>query len=150
MQPKSRPAIPFCVGTAPHTPIGGAGTCPVLVGLIVALAGCSGSGPSPTSLAVGPEKVRVRVACLGEPTATMVRRHGRSWASRTGGELEVVAYDPGQGPQAGLAADVWVIAPAELARWVAVGQCNRCPPYSPARTIGTRGSTCCPFTAPSC
>src|SRR5262249_37375182 len=49
----------------------------------------------------------------------VVRRHGKAWAAKTGGRVEVVEYDPAGDPPA---ADVWVIAPARLARWAAPGE----------------------------
>src|SRR5262249_46248118 len=61
----------------------------------------------------------VRVACPGEPAESVVRTHSRAWAARQGAQVEVLRYDPAKGPEAAPGADVWVIRPAELARWAA-------------------------------
>jgi multiple sugar transport system substrate-binding protein len=88
--------------------------------LVAAAAGCSGrpagvEGPQPFR-----DKV-VRVACPGSPAAAVVQAYAKAWASREGARVEVVAYDPAAGPDAGTPADAWVVPPAVLPRLAAAG-----------------------------
>jgi multiple sugar transport system substrate-binding protein len=81
--------------------------------------------------------LKVRVACpappvapqageprLGDPAA-LVRAYSRGWESRLGPSVEVQTFDPRGEPPA--AADVWVVRPARLARWVTAGRLRPLP-----------------------
>lgn len=85
------------------------------------LPGCQGKPSATPPGGPSPAVTVLRVACPDDVPATVVARYGAGWASAAGVRLEVVRYDPQAGPGAGPAADAWVIAPAQLARWAAAG-----------------------------
>jgi multiple sugar transport system substrate-binding protein len=102
----------------------------------LALAGLAGCKPERPRADAPPRPFAgalVRVACPGDPAAAVVAEYGRGWALREGARVEVAAYDPQAGPAAGPAADVWVVAPAELPRLAAAGQLRRVPDDLTAR-----------------
>src|SRR5262245_50027932 len=95
----------------------------------VAAGGCGGCR-TPPAATVAPrphEGAVVRVACPGDAPAAVVEGYSKGWAGREGARVEVVRYDPARGPEAGPAADVWVIAPADLPRHAAVGRLHPVP-----------------------
>jgi multiple sugar transport system substrate-binding protein len=84
-------------------------------GLALAGAGCR---EPPTPLPPPPHQgAVVRVACPGEPTASLFRAQSRPWAARQQAQVEVVVGEAGAA-----GADVWVLRPAELPRWAAAGR----------------------------
>jgi multiple sugar transport system substrate-binding protein len=85
-------------------------------------AGCRPTSSLPTAPEAPHHGVHLHVACPGEATADLLRRHGGPWALRQGAQLGVVRYDPETGPEAGGPADVWVLAPADLPRLAAAGR----------------------------
>src|SRR6185437_4076999 len=96
--------------------------CSLLI--IIEISGCR---PASTSIdvPVSPHQgVELRIACPTEATASLLRGPGQSWALRQGVILKILRYDfaKEKGPQTAGAADVWIIAPAELPRWAAVDQ----------------------------
>jgi multiple sugar transport system substrate-binding protein len=95
-----------------------------LAGLILLLAviGCGRrvtSPPLPDKLLHG---LVVTVACPGEPATTIVHRYGRLWTAQTGANVKVVPYDAATGPDAGPAADLWVVSPARMPHWADSGR----------------------------
>jgi multiple sugar transport system substrate-binding protein len=111
------------------------------MGILILLLGVTGCGRRATA-PPRPEKrfqgTMVTVACPGEPVATVVQRYGRMWTSQTGAALKVVPYDASTGPNARLAADLWIVSPARMPHWAdAGGLCpvpadliERNPPYA--------------------
>src|SRR5262249_51416750 len=103
------------------------------VGLALAtltLAGVAGCGVRPSS-PLPPARpfagAVVRVACPGDPSAEVVARYGKAWASQAGVSLEIVRYDPATGPEVGPTADAWIIRPPQLARWASTGKLQPLP-----------------------
>jgi ABC-type glycerol-3-phosphate transport system substrate-binding protein len=99
------------------------------MGLFLALAsaltavGCPpGAPPQPEEPAAPAEPVRLRVACPGEPAATIVARYGPTWAHAAGASVEVVGMDQAD------TADAWVLTPAEMPRWAQAGRLLPAPP----------------------
>src|SRR4051794_23730563 len=68
--------------------------------------------------------LRLRVACPDEAAAgaaaDFVRSSAGGWTARQEARVEVVLYDPRQGPPAD--ADAWVIRAGELGRWADAGK----------------------------
>src|SRR5262245_42015913 len=94
------------------------GFIPVLVGIVVATAGCGGPPPpEPPRPCAG---ARLRVACPGEPTATLGSDYRHSWQTRQRAQVEVVRYDPAQGPPD--TADIWVVPVADLPTFASQGR----------------------------
>jgi multiple sugar transport system substrate-binding protein len=91
-----------------------------LIGL-TAPAGC-GRGPAPPPPQKPVQEVTLTVACPGEPAATVVRRYGQLWASRTGTRIQVVSYDPATEPETGPPGDLWVVSPARMPHWANAGK----------------------------
>jgi ABC-type glycerol-3-phosphate transport system substrate-binding protein len=92
-----------------------------LISLLLGTApGCSTATP-PQGSEVKPAITVLRVACPGEPTATVVQRYGRGWAGRDR-SLEIVRYEPALGPEAAPPADLWIVPTAEMPHWAAAGK----------------------------
>ncbi len=68
---------------------------------------------------------KLQVACPDETTATVVRKQALAWAARQQATVDVVLYEPHEGPPA--SADVWVLRPAELPRWAKAGKLTAVP-----------------------
>ncbi len=101
--------------------------------LVVAV-GCS-SKPTPSSPgALKPAGSVLKVACPGDPPAAVVERYGARWASQQGVRIEVVRYDPAQGPQSAGGADIWVLPTAQMPRWAARGELHAVPETYTARS----------------
>ena len=106
----------------------------LVIGLGLAAGGCgSRRAPSGPGTAASPMRVTVKVASPGDPPSALVSNLGRRWASRTGAALEVVAYDPRQGPESVVDADLWLVPAAELPRVAAAGLLRTLPSQA-ART----------------
>ncbi len=82
--------------------------------------GCS----APPGAVAPPEPITLRVSCPAGPAADVVRRHSRAWQARANAVVEVKEYGA-DGPDG--AADVWVIAPAELGRRAVAGELRPVP-----------------------
>ena len=76
-----------------------------LIGLGV-LTGCPSKRFVPVAAAKPFQGLTVQVACPTETAATLVQRYGQIWASQTGAQVKVAAYDP--------AADGFVFSNAEI------------------------------------
>jgi multiple sugar transport system substrate-binding protein len=57
----------------------------------------------------------------------VVARYGQAWAVGAGATVEVVGYDPSSGPEAGPAAEVWVLPPASMPKWANAGKLHPVP-----------------------
>ncbi len=94
----------------------------VLLILCLDLSGCAPGRPQqppppPHAGAV------VRVACPRADLVQLIDRHSRAWKARQQAKrVEVVQYDPVQGPEQVGPADVWLLPASELSRWVAAGR----------------------------
>jgi multiple sugar transport system substrate-binding protein len=105
--------------------------------LALLLSGCGGAPRTQLPPPAPHRGVTLRVACPAPPRidpggkdlpglpalddpAAAVRAYGRAWASRHAATLEILLYDPGNGPPA--EADVWVLSPAELPHHAAAGR----------------------------
>jgi multiple sugar transport system substrate-binding protein len=81
------------------------------------------TAPGPATYLLGVAEAALTLRDLQGPAtddpAEMVRAYAASWAAHHGARVEVQTYDP----QAGVLpeADVWVLAPCELPRWVKAG-----------------------------
>jgi multiple sugar transport system substrate-binding protein len=100
--PLSLLVLTFCVGT---------------------LTGCRPTAaPHPVS-APAHQGVELRIACPTEATAALLGNRGRSWALRQGAKIAVELYDPSKGSESQsrvlAAADIWIVAPADLPHWAA-------------------------------
>ena len=102
----------------------------LILGLILA-AGGSGCGNGSSSISPPPERphqgIVLQVVCPGEPTATVLTRYSRGWASRTGAEIRVKRAEMTPGMEPAAQADVWVIRSATLPFWVEAGQLQPVP-----------------------
>ncbi len=85
-----------------------------------AVAGCTPPGPVETVEARPFKGKTVRVACPTGGPEKVVQTYSRTWASRTGATVQVIAYDPAGGPKTG-ACDVLVLRPAALPLRAAAG-----------------------------
>jgi ABC-type glycerol-3-phosphate transport system substrate-binding protein len=91
----------------------------LLLGMVLIAAGCRGALPPP-----GPppyQGAKLRVACPSG-LAELVRGQAAVWQARQEAVVEAVEYDPARGPDSVPGADIWLVAPAELARWAAAGR----------------------------
>lgn len=97
---------------------------------LVLLALSNGCRPSATHLDVPASPYRgteLTISCPTRATANLMRRYAQPWALRQGVTLAVGerpssnALDEG-GNQASSAADIWLLAPAELPSWTAAGR----------------------------
>src|SRR5205085_5429996 len=80
-------------------------------------AGCGCNGPGPTTPPViAPKATLLRVACPAGPAATVVGYYGAAWARRNGAEFRLLRYGAETDPVDD--ADVWIIRPVDLARFV--------------------------------
>ncbi len=95
--------------------------CLLFCGLL-GVAGCRPTTSAIDSAPVPHARMELRIACPTEATADLMRGPGQSWARRQGATLQILVYDPRKEPQTAGLADVWIIAPADLPRWAAVGQ----------------------------
>ena len=96
----------------------------LVLGSIIVLtipAGC-GPGPAPPLSQKPVQEVTLTVACPGEPAATVVHRYGQLWASRTGGRIQVISYDPATEPETGPPGDLWVGSPVRMPHWANAGK----------------------------
>jgi multiple sugar transport system substrate-binding protein len=90
-----------------------------VLGTLIAITSCGHRTADSTGPATA-EPLILRVACPGEPAATVVSRYGQGWVNAEHG-LKVVRYHPGKGPDEQMGADAWIIAPAEMPHWAAAG-----------------------------
>jgi len=58
--------------------------------------------------------IRLRVACPGEPCASVIQTHARPWQAHQQAQVEVVPFDP--------SADIWIIRPADLPAYASSGR----------------------------
>lgn len=86
---------------------------------LLAAAGCRGSTPSMPAPA--PAGTALRVACPAGPVEAVLRGQCRTWASKSGIKVEIVPTPPGADRAVGPSADVWILPPAEMPRWVDAG-----------------------------
>jgi multiple sugar transport system substrate-binding protein len=89
----------------------------------VGLTGCGGQ--TGTVEPLPPQFGRVRVACHAALSEAVVKPYARNWEGQTGGELEIVPYDPGATDPPD--ADVWLIPAFALPRWAAADQLRLLP-----------------------
>ncbi len=92
-----------------------------VLALLTGTSSCSPrSVPSHSGIAGGLATL-IKVACPGDPSASVIERYGARWASQRGIRLEVARYDPTIGPQDTVGADIWVLATPQVPRWAAAG-----------------------------
>ena len=90
---------------------------------VLVAAGCQGVLEPP---APPPHKnTLLRVACP-PGLADLVRSQSRSWQGRQEARVEATPYDLAAGPDS-VAADVWLLPPADLPRWAAAGKLRPVP-----------------------
>jgi multiple sugar transport system substrate-binding protein len=92
---------------------------PTLVGGFLCLIAAAGCASKPAATVRAHEGVAVRVACPAGAAAGVLAGYSKVWALENHARVEVVPGDQAEGQQT---ADVWVIAPAELGRLVALDQ----------------------------
>jgi multiple sugar transport system substrate-binding protein len=94
----------------------------LLAGFFGLLGGC-GSRPTAVSSGAKPHEGKlITVSCPGKPATEVVERYSSSWSLQSGARVAVVTYDAQTGPQAGPAADLWIVAPADMPHWAAAGK----------------------------
>jgi ABC-type glycerol-3-phosphate transport system substrate-binding protein len=76
--------------------------------------GCGPNKPPPP--AVVSEPVILKIACPGEPAATVVKRYAKGWASAHNTQVEIVRVPATESPGERDGIDVWVIPPPALSR----------------------------------
>jgi ABC-type glycerol-3-phosphate transport system substrate-binding protein len=106
----------------------------ILFYLVFLAAWTAGCRPASSSMGVSPAAqpgVELRVACPTEATAALLRSYGQPRALRQGVKLDI--FRSNAGPRDMPAADVWIIAPADLPRWAAAGQLAAVPDRFAAR-----------------
>lgn len=84
----------------------------------VTLPGCAVSQPQPPPPPAHAGAV-VRVACPSEALARLIDKHSRGWQGRQQAHVDVVRFDPVQGPEQAGPCDIWLIPAGDLGRWVA-------------------------------
>jgi multiple sugar transport system substrate-binding protein len=111
--------------------IGGrAGTFTLLfipVALLLTATACNRRTTTPASASGNPAAPVLRIACPGEPTATIVARYSQLWSSSSGVAVRVERYDPAAGPESVPQADAWLIPPARMPHWAAAGRLQPVP-----------------------
>jgi multiple sugar transport system substrate-binding protein len=93
-----------------------------LLAFLLSATGCNRRTPMPATQGTTPASPVLRVACPGEPTATIVSRYSQLWSSTSGVTVRVERYDPAAGPESVAQADAWVIPPARMPHWAAAGR----------------------------
>lgn len=79
--------------------------------------------PPPVTL----DKLTLKIACPGDPSAAVVKRYGQGWASRNNGQLEIVRVPATEAPGDREGIDIWIISPPALSRVAAAGLLQRVP-----------------------
>src|SRR5262245_51913709 len=80
--------------------------------LLIVAAECNRDRDSIVDTGKADTSALIRIECPGEPTATLMKRFGRLWSSKTGNRIEIQTYEPSKGPSA--ESDLWVIEAAQM------------------------------------
>lgn len=83
----------------------------------------------------------VRVACPSHWLARLIDKHSKGWQGRQKAQVQVVCFQPPQGPDQTEPCDVWLLPASELARWLSVDRLRPLPEsyLSPDRALGWMG-----------
>jgi multiple sugar transport system substrate-binding protein len=84
--------------------------------------GCGSRSTTVSSAAKAHAGKVITVSCPGKPATEVVERYSSPWSLQSGARVAVVSYDAQTGPEAGPAADLWVVAPADMPHWAAAGK----------------------------
>jgi ABC-type glycerol-3-phosphate transport system substrate-binding protein len=87
--------------------------------LLTATAGCRPTPPSVGGSVSPHDGTRLRIAYPKAAETALPRRSLQAWGHRQNVKLDLQQYDPAASAPA---ADVWLVAPAELPRWAAADQ----------------------------
>jgi multiple sugar transport system substrate-binding protein len=102
--------------------------------LLPGLAGCPSGQAGVTKPALPHAGVHVTVACTDKKTRDLVQTYSKNWANQEDAAVATILYDPAGGPAA---ADLWVIAAADLPRIVRAGLLQPLPPSYSGSTNAT-------------
>ena len=91
----------------------------------ITLLGCGRTKPPPP--AIVPDPLVLKIACPGEPSATVVKRYGQGWASAHSAKLEIVRVPDTESPGDREGIDLWIIPTPGLSRFASAGRTQPIP-----------------------
>ena len=100
----------------------------ILAGWLLALSGCTCSSGKVAVRTERPyENLQLVVACPSDEAAKVIEAYKQSWASREGAQVRLIRFQPGEDPRSAGDADIWVLSPAEMPRFVVADQLQSIP-----------------------